>query len=120
MSINPELPIASRSKRFAALFLDGWVVFFALFLFVYLKRFSFFAVIRPNWDNATGFLIWVYRVTFHAKWGQTIGKMILHTRVVNFRGGKIGAREAILREIVHLSFIFLYVVIVTTFLAKTN
>jgi uncharacterized RDD family membrane protein YckC len=40
-----------------------------------------------------------YTVLLHARYGQTIGKMITHVRVVNFRTeGKISFKQALLRE----------------------
>jgi uncharacterized RDD family membrane protein YckC len=45
-------------------------------------------------------LAWlVYTVLLHARYGQTIGKMVTHVRVVDFRTeGKISFQQALLRE----------------------
>ena len=46
----------------------------------------------------------IYSVSMHARWGQTLGKMVARIRVTTLSGGRISWREAILREGVTIAF----------------
>jgi uncharacterized RDD family membrane protein YckC len=45
-----------------------------------------------------------YEVYFHARWGQTLGKMANRVRVVSVDGSRIGFRQALLRSAVDILF----------------
>jgi len=51
----------------------------------------------------TYFLANAYPTFFHAKWGRTVGKMMVRIRVVQTDGTAIGWREALLRSSVDLA-----------------
>jgi len=41
-----------------------------------------------------------YEIFFHARWGQTVGKMVAKIKVARLDGGPITARHALLRSAV--------------------
>lgn len=45
------------------------------------------------------FLGSIYPVIFHWRWGQTLGKMAVHVKVVTVAGGPLSLNAAIIREI---------------------
>jgi uncharacterized RDD family membrane protein YckC len=52
----------------------------------------------------------IYNIYFHARWGQTPGKMVAGIRVVKLSGESIGWREAFLRSSVDVAFALLFVI----------
>src|SRR5579862_7522360 len=54
-------------------------------------------------------LYWLYMVYFQARWGQTIGKMATHIRIVRVNGDPMGWHGALLRNSVDggMSLLFL-------------
>lgn len=57
----------------------------------------------------TSFFYLVYTVFMHARWGQTLGKMVLKIRVVQPDGSPILAKQALLRNSVDLVFTLIVV-----------
>ena len=49
-----------------------------------------------------GALPFVYHVLFHARWGQTLGKMATKVRVIATNGEPIGLKRALLRSLVDI------------------
>jgi uncharacterized RDD family membrane protein YckC len=61
-----------------------------------------------NGDTTIQILFLIYSVVFHAKYGQTIGKMLAAVRVVRVKDEEaISLRHAILRDIVPIVFVVL-------------
>src|SRR5688572_8653044 len=45
---------------------------------------------------------WIYQIYFHARWGQTIGKMAMGIKVVSLDASPITLRQAVLRSSVDI------------------
>ena len=45
-----------------------------------------------------------YRIYFHARWGQTLGKMLAKIKVTRLDGSTIGLRHALIRSSVDIVF----------------
>lgn len=96
-------------RRVGALLVDGLVgiplfgVQFALF-----RRSTSGAVISLL---VPGVMLALYPAVFHARWGQTIGKMATRIKVVRLGGAPIGVRAAFLRSSVDLVLWFMYTVL---------
>lgn len=52
----------------------------------------------------SGLLFHGYEIYFHARWGRTLGKMVLGTKVVRLDGSPIDLRASFLRNSVDLAF----------------
>lgn len=59
---------------------------------------------------ALGLLTLVYSIMFHAKWGQSLGKMAVGIRVTTLDGQRIGCKHAVLRYSVDLILYLVFVV----------
>jgi uncharacterized RDD family membrane protein YckC len=55
--------------------------------------------VRPASNAASLLLGTVYPIVCHWQWGQTVGKMALHVRVVTVAGGPLSLGQAILRQL---------------------
>lgn len=109
-----NLASASRYSTFWPRFLTGWVdnlvlwpigfVTSVVFSFNIPKELAAFLIVMES-------LAWlIYTVTMHARYGQTVGKMVTKVRVVDFRTeGMISWKQAWLRESIPmlLSLVFL-------------
>jgi hypothetical protein len=60
-----------------------------------------------------GLLGMAYSVYFHARWGQTVGKMVAGIRVTQLDGTPITTRHAVLRSAVDIVLWILYVISTT-------
>jgi uncharacterized RDD family membrane protein YckC len=98
---NPSFRYLTFPPRFWALVVDGlvlWPISFAIDLFLSLGL--------PTWVIAmlilTQSLCWFgYTIVMHARWGQTVGKMVTKTKVVDATSeGRISLSQAILRDLV--------------------
>ena len=54
-------------------------------------------VLAP-WFVLYAFVFDVYSVAMHARYGQTVGKMITGVKVLDLSGGKLSLRQALLRD----------------------
>lgn len=95
-------------KRVAAFLLDGLVIMPIYVLLMWFQTFSHslaMILIVP-----ASLLFVIYRILFHARSGQTIGKRILKIRVVTDSGEKIGWRDSILRSSPYAAFLVFSVI----------
>ena len=98
-----KFPIAARYSTFGPRFWTGsidacvlWPIGFISFIFLSVNISRSVAALLVSLEG----LAWLmYTVLMHARYGQTIGKMVTKVRVVDFRTeGKISFRQAWLRE----------------------
>ncbi len=90
--------------RFVAIVVDGlclavvqWVLGFGIVALMVGAPGTLAAMIGLYAFNL--FLGSIYPVIFHWRWGQTLGKMAMHIRVVTVEGGPLSLGTAIVREI---------------------
>lgn len=90
--------------RFVAILIDGlclavaqWVLGFVILALMVGAPGTLAALVGLYAFNI--FLGSVYPVIFHWRWGQTLGKMAMHIRVVTVEGGPLSLGTAIIREI---------------------
>lgn len=100
---NKTLPLtdyySTFSPRFWSIFVDScvlWSIGFLITIILPIENSGYLATLLVIVEN----LAWLlYMVIMHARYGQTIGKMITKVRVVDFRTeGKITFWQASLRE----------------------
>lgn len=98
-SVSPEKRYLTFWPRFLAVFVDG-LVFWPLNTFLnFILRLD-----APIWLLVTVFLIqqgcfWVYSISLHGRYGQTVGKMVTRVRIVDARtDGPISFRHSFLRD----------------------
>ena len=102
-----ETPYAGFWPRLGALLIDG-LVFLPISVTTTWasaqSRTAALALLIPGLALGCG-----YQVYFHARWGQTLGKMAAHVRVTAVDGSPIGFRQAFLRSAVDILLGVLYV-----------
>jgi len=88
--------------RFWAGWID-WLVLTPLWLadFLIWANVSSLALLVP-WYLVYAFVEPVYSITLHAKYGQTVGKMVMGVKVLDVSEQKLSLRQAVLRDIVPL------------------
>jgi uncharacterized RDD family membrane protein YckC len=89
--------------RFFAALIDGLIIVVPLMVLAYVLK--EFGLNTESVDEGTDFAIaclgLIYIVAMHAKFGQTVGKMVAEVKVVRVTDeGDIGLRESLLRSIV--------------------
>lgn len=92
-------------KRFAAGWIDFFVLLIPIIFFAWLQSVSrtlAFIALFPS-----TFLFYAYEIYFHGRWGQTIGKRNQNIRVISLDGSPIAWRQAFLRSSVGLGLAFL-------------
>ena len=98
-------------KRVAAGFIDSLIFIPIIAINFWTRSLSWeFAVLGAI---PIAILYLFYYIYFHARWGQTIGKMIFHIKIVLLDGSAITLRESFLRCCVELAFSILTSVIWT-------
>ena len=104
-SVSPEKRYRTFWPRFLAGFVDG-LVFWPLTTFLYF----ILRLDAPIWLLVTVFVIqqgcyWVYSISLHGRYGQTVGKMVTRVRIVDARTqGPISIRHAFLRDSIPILF----------------
>jgi len=90
--------------RFVAIVIDGLCLAAAQWVLGWLTMGLLFG--RPRTVPALAglwvfnvFLGSIYPVIFHWRWGQTLGKMAVHVKVVTVAGGPLSLNASIIREI---------------------
>src|SRR5437667_12036427 len=92
-------------RRLAALLVDILVWLPFLPLVIWISPLSKLAAIGVDYSYYG--ILQAYTPYFHARWGQTIGKMAAGIKVVKLNGEPIGWREALIRSSVDITtFIF--------------
>ncbi|MFH1062745.1 MAG: RDD family protein [Candidatus Omnitrophota bacterium] len=103
------------------IFAGFWIRFWAyvldiipvLLLWVFLYRFYFQAKSVVTLYYGVFPLGWIaYRIYFHGRWGQTLGKMAMKIKVVNVDFGKIDYYAAFKREIVNILIDLITIIVV--------
>ena len=95
-----EFQYAGFGKRFISALVDGLLFLPLLGLYFWLapqSRVAAFLLIPLNFLSYS-----IYSIYFHARYGQTLGKMAAGIRVLKTDGQPIGFREALLRSSVEL------------------
>lgn len=90
-----ERVFSGIERRFAAYFIDGLLLiplFFLNYMLLQISKPAEIALVVPQ-----GLIGLFYLVYFHARWGQSIGKMLLGIKVVDLSGMPIGWRRAFWR-----------------------
>ena len=96
---SPERRYLTFWPRFLAVFVDG-LVFWPLNTFLYF----ILRLDAPIWLLVAVFVtqqgsFWVYSISLHGRYGQTVGKMVTRVRIVDARThGPISFRRAFLRD----------------------
>ncbi len=93
---SASLQYAGFWQRFGALMVDGFVLLPLMLSTAWASTESrawALLLIVPQSVLILGYYVW-----FHARWGQTPGKMATHVRVVRLDGSPIALRQALLRS----------------------
>lgn len=96
-----ELQVAARWRRVCAFTVDCALFFPLVIIQVMLARVSPF--LQAVSFIPSGFIAWSYLIYCHGRWGQTVGKRLMGTRVVAIDGSPITWRQAFLRNAVEIS-----------------
>jgi uncharacterized RDD family membrane protein YckC len=100
-SHEPPLRYAGFWRRFVANFVDSLIVLPLVYGFVWVASSRTLSLIlTPVFEV----LVLGYAVVMHARWGQTLGKMVARIRVVRVTGEEIGWRESSIRSSVDIAF----------------
>jgi uncharacterized RDD family membrane protein YckC len=101
---SPMVHPAGFWIRFVAIIVDGlclalvqWVLGFVIVALFFGAPSTLAAIVGLYTFNVL--LGSIYPVIFHWRWGQTLGKMAMHIRVVTIAGGPLSLGAAIIREI---------------------
>ena len=89
-------------QRFAALWIDAFVLLPVVILQFWLESFS--RTVALILVAPMGVVYLAYTICGHARFGQTVGKYAMDIRVVRTNGERIGWREAWLRSSVDIGF----------------
>ncbi len=92
-------------QRFAAMWIDEFVLLPLVFVQLWLESISKMAAIVLIIPMTASYC--AYTIYFHGRFGQTIGKYVMGIRVVCVTGDRIGWREAWLRSSVDVAFAIL-------------
>lgn len=120
------VPIAYRYDtfwpRFGAVIIDTLILALPLMLLQYLVDLSGNFWLSFSVDTATNVLGWAYLVLLHGIYGQTVGKMLLKVRVLDFASERsIDISQALKRELYYIiPGIFVMVLTVLNDLGKIN
>src|SRR2546423_5924843 len=87
-------------RRLGALLVDVLVWLPISYTAAWLTSFSKGFAVSAESVNYIGLLC--YQVYFHARWGQSLGKMAARIRVIKLNGKRIGLKEAVIRSSVDL------------------
>ncbi|HLL14084.1 MAG TPA: RDD family protein [Pyrinomonadaceae bacterium] len=103
-------------QRFAAAWIDTFVLFIPILFFWWLQSVSRPVAIAALLPHA--FLLYAYEIYFHGRSGQTIGKKNQNIRVVSLDGGHISWKQAFLRSSVGVGMGFLSMISLLVALLK--
>lgn len=81
-------------------FIDGLVFLPVALVNLLAYRDGVPVLLRGTWFVASSFGFIAYVVIMHARYGQTLGKMANHVRVLDVSETRLSARQAFMREIV--------------------
>ena len=95
-------------QRFAAIWIDSFVLLPLVLLDVWLDSLSRAAAIALVLPMTAAYA--AYTIYCHGRYGQTVGKHVMGVRVVRTTGEQIGWREAWLRSSVDVVFAALQVI----------
>jgi uncharacterized RDD family membrane protein YckC len=95
-------------QRFAAMWIDFFVLLPLVFIHGWLESLSKTAAIVLVVPMTAAYC--TYSIYCHGRYGQTVGKHLMHIRVVRTTGERIGWREAWLRSSVDVAFAALGVI----------
>ena len=100
--------------RYAGFWVRAFSLFFDGVILLPLTIVRNFALGRPVFvavplHLAVDLLMIVYPVYFHAKWGKTIGKMLVKIKVTKLDGTPIGWHQAILRSSVDIALWIIFI-----------
>ncbi len=98
-------------RRFWAPYIDG-IVLLPLTLiepFIIRSGLNFFTALAVV---VIHFASLAYSIWMHAKFGQTVGKMVTRVKVTDLSGGKITLKQAVLRDILLVVFFVIGVVMI--------
>jgi uncharacterized RDD family membrane protein YckC len=86
-------------KRFWAGFIDGLVLFPISLFDSYLSAPARGPVILVSWAIFSYSAYWIYSVLLHARYGQTVGKRVMHVKVLDVSEERIPSlAQAFLRD----------------------
>jgi len=113
--------------RFWAGFIDG-LVFLPISLFdSYLSSPARGPIVLISWAIVSYSSYWLYSVSFHARYGQTLGKRAMHVRVMDVSEERIPSlRQAFLRDVGYIALntssliYFIYVVVAHKYVTGTE
>jgi len=96
--------------RLGASIVDGFV-----FFLVFIAYLVFWKIDMPVFIRACGFLLYwfaqvTYSIGFHARFGQTLGKMATKVKVLDISERKLTLRQAVLRDSIPLLLVVIGVV----------
>jgi uncharacterized RDD family membrane protein YckC len=113
--------------RFWAGFIDG-LVFLPISLFDgYLQSPARGPIILISWAIVSYSAFWLYSVSLHARYGQTLGKRAMHVKVMDVSEERIPSlRQAFLRDVGYIALnassmvYFIYVVVAHRYITGTE
>jgi len=113
--------------RFWAGFIDG-LVFLPLGLFEnYLSAPARGPIILISWAIVSYSAYWLYSVSLHARYGQTVGKRVMHVKVMDVSEERIPSlRQALLRDVGYIVInasslvYFIYIVVAQKYVTGTE
>src|SRR5207248_6148916 len=90
--------------RFWAGWIDGLIFLPLYFIDSWIQSATTETAVLAFWFIVYTFSSDAYSVLMHAKWGQTIGKMLTGVKVLDVSEAKLSFRQALLRDIVLIVF----------------
>lgn len=112
------MPYAGFWLRLIAMFIDGIVFLPVAIIYLYTRAASWEMAVMTTIPYC--FLYAFYNVYFHARWGRTIGKMIIRIKVVTINGKDIRYGQAFMRHSVDMVLAFLSAVAFTMALGSVK
>jgi uncharacterized RDD family membrane protein YckC len=97
-----ELKYRTFWRRVLAGMVDGAVFWPLSFINSRMYGGSTPTALRVAWFLAYSFLFMAYSIALHARFGQTIGKMVAGVRVLDVSEAKLSLKQAFLRDIIPL------------------
>lgn len=94
------VPAAYRTfwPRFWAGLLDSLLLFLVLPIDSWVEDATTNPYLLGSWFIVYTFIFDAYSVTMHARFGQTVGKMVTGVKVLDLSGAKLSLRQALMRD----------------------
>jgi uncharacterized RDD family membrane protein YckC len=104
-------------SRFWAGLIDGLVFLPLGILNVYLSRPGRSPLVLVSWAIFFNSTVWAYSIIMHARFGQTVGKMVMHVKVWDVSESRLPSlKQAFLRDIgtvlINVAFVIYFVYLV--------